>query len=81
MMHEVMAISFEMSYYAERVHYSELCGLKHCACDLKMKLRLSSKIKSVSGQVFGFCKSIEKMQKVRLGGIQLPITQLQPDRF
>ncbi len=27
------------------------------------------------------CKSIEKMQKVRLDGTQLPITQLLPNRF
>ncbi len=31
--------------------------------------------------VLGCCKSREKLQKVRLNGIQLPITQLLPNRF
>ncbi len=32
-------------------------------------------------EIIGCCKSIEKMQKVRLNGIQLPSTQFLPNRF
>ncbi len=33
------------------------------------------------GCLLDFCKSIEKMPKVRLDGVQIPITQLLPNRF
>ncbi len=34
-----------------------------------------------SNEILGCCKSIEKIENVRVDGIQIPITQLLPNRF